>query len=106
RIEPARPVKGTHDRFGIENEKFTHIQKIGTSIAELYCFEQVYYKKFGVFERTLGSDSDIVGKELYSFIDHDDRLTLRPEGTAGIVRALISNNMDRDLPKKFYYYGP
>lgn len=59
-----------------------------------------------VFERTLGSESDIVGKELYSFIDHDDKLTLRPEGTAGIVRALINNNMDRDLPKKFYYHGP
>ncbi|CAG8604306.1 22331_t:CDS:2 [Cetraspora pellucida] len=109
RIEPARSVRGTHDRFGIENEKFTHIQKIGTSIAKLYCFEQIstpILEFSQVFERTLGSESDIVGKELYSFIDHDDKLTLRPEGTAGIVRALISNNMDRDLPKRFYYHGP
>ncbi|CAG8750409.1 15145_t:CDS:2 [Gigaspora margarita] len=107
--EPARTVRGTHDRFGVENEKFTHIQKIGTSIAELYCFEQIstpILEFSQVFERTLGSESDIVGKELYSFIDHDDKLTLRPEGTAGIVRALINNNMDRDLPKKFYYHGP
>ncbi|RIA90595.1 histidyl-tRNA synthetase [Glomus cerebriforme] len=110
RIEPARPVRGTHDRFGTENVKYNHILKIATSIAELYCYNHVstpILESAQVFERTLGNDSDIVGKELYSFIDKgDDKLTLRPEGTAGVVRALISNNLLYDLPQKFYYYGP
>lgn len=70
--------------------------KISTPILE---FSQV-------FERTLGTDSDIVGKELYRFNDRNDDLTLRPEGTAGIVRALISNSLDQELPQKYYYHGP
>ncbi|CAB4409293.1 unnamed protein product [Rhizophagus irregularis] len=110
RIEPARPIRGTRDRFGSENIKYRHILKIASSIAELYCYDHVstpILELSQVFERTLGEDSDIIGKELYSFVDKgDDKLTLRPEGTAGIVRALISNNLIYDLPQKFYYYGP
>ncbi|CAI2183454.1 2425_t:CDS:2 [Funneliformis geosporum] len=125
--EPARPVRGTRDRFGTENAKYDHILKVASSIAELHCYNHVstpILELSQVFERTLGDDSDIVGKELYSFIDNgDNKLTLRPEGTAGkcvmiddkvpyefsesrIVRALISNNLLYDLPQKFYYYGP
>ncbi|CAG8538216.1 8616_t:CDS:10 [Diversispora eburnea] len=89
-VEPARPVKGTHDRFDNDLIKSDYIRKIE--------FSQV-------FERTLGSDSDIVGKELYRFKDKEDDLTLRPEGTAGIVRSLISNNLDQELPRKYYYHG-
>ncbi|KAF9129316.1 hypothetical protein BGW39_004272 [Mortierella sp. 14UC] len=60
-----------------------------------------------VFERTLGDSSDVVGKELYSFEDKGgSRLTMRPEGTAGITRALISQKLYNDLPQKFYYTGP
>ncbi|GES90339.1 histidine--tRNA ligase [Rhizophagus clarus] len=110
RIELARPIRGTRDRFGAENIKYSHILKIASSIAELYCYDHVstpMLELSQVFERTLGNDSDIVGKELYSFVDKGgDKLTLRPEGTAGIVRALISNNLIYDLPQKFYYYGP
>ncbi|CAG8670088.1 10359_t:CDS:2 [Funneliformis mosseae] len=108
--ELARPVRGTRDRFGTENVKYDHILKVASSIAELHCYNHVstpILELSQVFERTLGDDSDIVGKELYSFIDNgDNKLTLRPEGTAGIVRALISNNLFYDLPQKFYYYGP
>ena len=60
-----------------------------------------------MFERTLGEDSDVVGKELYSFEDKGGhRLTMRPEGTAGITRALISQKLCQELPQKFYYFGP
>jgi histidyl-tRNA synthetase len=60
-----------------------------------------------VFERTLGEDSDVVGKELYTFVDKgSSRLTMRPEGTAGITRAFISQNLYHNLPQKFYYHGP
>ncbi|RHZ76893.1 hypothetical protein Glove_187g43 [Diversispora epigaea] len=107
-IEPARPVKGTHDRFDNDLVKLDYIRKIGSSIAELHCFEQIstpILEFSQVFERTLGSDSDIVGKELYRFKDKEDDLTLRPEGTAGIVRSLISNSLDQELPRKYYYHG-
>jgi histidyl-tRNA synthetase len=60
-----------------------------------------------VFERTLGEDSDIIGKELYTFQDKSgDQLTMRPEGTAGAARALLSNNLTNNLPVKWYYHGP
>jgi len=59
-----------------------------------------------VFERTLGEDSDIIGKELYTFQDKSgDQLTMRPEGTAGAARALLSNNLTNSLPVKWYYHG-
>jgi histidyl-tRNA synthetase len=60
-----------------------------------------------VFKRTLGDTSDIVTKEMYSFTDKGgETLTLRPEGTAGIMRALISGGLRQHLPLKFFTYGP
>ncbi|CAG8515488.1 10433_t:CDS:2 [Paraglomus occultum] len=108
--DPSRPVRGTHDRFGEENVRYKFIQQTAASVAELYCFEHFttpILEFSHVFERTLGNDSDIVGKELYNFTDKGgDHLTLRPEGTAGIVRALLSNRLQYFLPQRLYYYGP
>lgn len=60
-----------------------------------------------VFERTLGEESDIIGKELYTFLDKsNEQLTMRPEGTAGAARALLSNSLGNNLPLKWYYQGP
>ncbi|KAF8929394.1 histidyl-tRNA synthetase [Dissophora ornata] len=108
--EPAQAVKGMKDRFGDENRRFQWITEKGVRLANLYGFEQITtpileYSK--VFERTLGEDSDVVGKELYKFVDKgEDQLTMRPEGTAGITRALISQRLHHSLPQKYYYYGP
>jgi histidyl-tRNA synthetase len=60
-----------------------------------------------VFSRSLGDTSDIVGKEMYTFDDRGgDRLTLRPENTAGVCRALISNGLVHEVPVKWFYRGP
>ena len=60
-----------------------------------------------VFLRTLGNASDVVMKEMYSLFDkNNESLTLRPEGTAGVARALISNGLSQNLPQKYYYFGP
>ena len=60
-----------------------------------------------VFSRTLGDTSDIVTKEMYTFEDKGgDKITLRPEGTAGVARAYISNGLQQNLPLKFFYRGP
>src|SRR5215468_7961013 len=60
-----------------------------------------------VFQRTLGDTSDIVTKEMYSFTDRGgEQLTLRPENTAGVARALMSNGLAQHLPLKYFYHGP
>ena len=60
-----------------------------------------------VFQKSLGNSSDVVTKEMYTFNDRNqESLTLRPEGTAGIARAVISNGLTQNLPLKLYYYGP
>ncbi|KAG0310308.1 hypothetical protein BGZ97_012655 [Linnemannia gamsii] len=108
--EQSNPVRGMKDRFGEENRRFQWINDKGAKIAGLYGFDQIttpILEYSQVFERTLGVSSDVVGKELYSFEDKGgSRLTMRPEGTAGITRALISQKLYNDLPQKFYYSGP
>ncbi|KAF9897031.1 hypothetical protein BX616_006311, partial [Lobosporangium transversale] len=109
-LEQANPVRGMKDRFGDENRRFQWITDNGARLASLYGFEQIttpILEYSQVFERTLGEDSDVVGKELYSFESKGgDRLTMRPEGTAGITRALISQKLHNELPQKYYYHGP
>ncbi|KAG0273092.1 hypothetical protein BGZ95_011110 [Linnemannia exigua] len=108
--EQTNPVRGMKDRFGEENRRFQWINDKGSKIASRYGFDQIttpILEYSQVFERTLGDSSDVVGKELYSFEDKGgSRLTMRPEGTAGITRALISQKLYNDLPQKFYYSGP
>ena len=60
-----------------------------------------------LFERSIGEDTDIVEKEMYTFKDKSNRLiTLRPEGTASIVRSALQHHLTSDLPQKLYYMGP
>ncbi len=60
-----------------------------------------------VFARTLGDTSDVVTKEMYTFEDRGgDSVTLRPEGTAGVCRALVTNGLTQSLPQKVFYAGP
>lgn len=105
-----QPVKGTRDLFGPEWAKFTWINSQFAKIGELYGFETMelpIFESTRVFARTLGEESDIVSKEMYTFVDKGgDSLTLRPEGTASLVRALISNSLTQVLPQKWLYSGP
>jgi histidyl-tRNA synthetase len=60
-----------------------------------------------VFARSIGETSDIVSKEMYTFADRDgEQVTLRPENTAGVARAIVSNALTQSLPQRFFYYGP
>ncbi|KAI9284370.1 hypothetical protein BC943DRAFT_326203 [Umbelopsis sp. AD052] len=110
RVIETRPVRGMRDRFGVDALKYNHVCAIGQSVANLYGFQPVatpILEHASVFERTLGEDSDIIGKELYTFKDKSgDQLTMRPEGTAGAARALLSNNLTNSLPVKWCYHGP
>ena len=106
-----QPVRGTKDLFGDEIKIFNHIVSVARKKSESFGFEELQTPIFEfseVFERNLGEASDIVTKEVYKFPDRgDNMLTLRPEFTAGVVRALISNGeLQQVLPKKFFSFGP
>ncbi len=106
-----QPCRGTKDLFGEEIKIFNHIIQTAFGRAKSFGFEELQTPIFEfseVFERNLGETSDVISKEVYKFLDRGDNfLTLRPEFTAGVVRALISNGeLQQILPKKFFSYGP
>ncbi len=109
-MSTLQPVRGTHDLLPEEMRAFRHVVETGRATAALYGFAEMATPIFefsGVFARTLGDASDIVTKEMYTFADRKgESLTLRPEGTAGIARAFISNGLSNNLPFKVFYSGP
>jgi hypothetical protein len=109
-MEKVQSVRGTYDLFGAAKRKMKKVVAVGSQVVEKYGFEEIETPIFEfteVFARNLGDTSDIVTKEMYCFNDKGgESLTLRPEGTAGVVRAFVSNGMQQNLPVKFYYSGP
>ncbi|MDZ4736507.1 MAG: histidine--tRNA ligase [Rhodospirillaceae bacterium] len=105
-----QPVRGTHDLYGEVGRRHRHVVETARTIAERYGYDEIATPIFefsDVFKRTLGDVSDIVTKEMYSFTDRGgEGLTLRPEGTASVCRALFSNGLTQSLPLKFFYNGP
>ena len=109
-MEKVQSVRGTYDFFGDAKRQMKKVIATGEQVVEKYGFEEIETPIFEfkeVFARNLGDTSDIVTKEMYCFEDKGgESLTLRPEGTAGVVRAFVSNGMQQNLPVKFYYHGP
>lgn len=103
--------KGTRDIYGIEAKKWQYVNDLIDALCEKYNYNYIrtpIFEASDVFHRTVGSQTDIVSKETYDFIDRGNRnMTLRPEGTAGIVRSYIENKMYGDAikPTKVYYNG-
>jgi histidyl-tRNA synthetase len=105
-----QPVRGTHDLLPDDMRRHRWVGEVAREIAERYGFLEIATPVFEfteVFERTLGETSDIVTKEMYTFAMPDGRrLTLRPENTAGIMRAVMSGGLRQHLPLKFFCSGP
>ena len=105
-----QPVRGTRDILPDDSALFRKIMETSRETAAWYGYDEIATPIFEftqVFERTLGEATDVVTKEMYSFEDRSgDSLTLRPEGTAGVARAVVSNGLAQDAPLKFYYQGP
>ena len=105
-----QPVRGTRDLIGEEQRRHAHVIDTARRVAGLYGLEEwatPIFEDTRVFARTLGDTSDVVTKEMYSFEDRGgDSLTLRPENTAGVCRALVSNGLTQSLPQKVFYAGP
>ena len=106
-----KSIRGTRDILPEEARKRQYLEKVAREIFQKYGYEEIRTPIFEVtelFQRSIGDDTDIVTKEMYTFLDKKGRsLTLRPEGTAGIIRAVIENNLYRQKRiTKLYYLGP
>lgn len=103
-------VRGAKDLFGKELHYHNTVIDTAKRHADLYCYDEFHTPIFEyseVFHRNLGESSDIVSKETYTFSDRDKRtITLRPEFTAGLARAIFSNGLQQKLPQKLFSYGP
>ena len=105
-------VKGTYDILPDEIKKWQRLEEVIRNIAKLFNFDEIrtpIFESTELFHRSVGESTDIVKKETYSFKDRGDRMnTLRPEGTAGVVRAVIENKLysNPSMPLKVYYNGP
>ena len=105
-----QPVRGTADLMPEGKARHNHVIESARNAAALYGFEDMATPIFEfteVFSRPLGASSDVVSKETYSFEDRGGAgLTLRPEGTAAVMRAILSNGLTQTLPQKLFYAGP
>jgi histidyl-tRNA synthetase len=103
-------VRGTRDLLPEDSVKFRFVEASAYKLSLLYGYGEIETPIFEfseVFHRTLGETSDVVNKETYTFTDRGgESITLRPEGTAGVARAFVSEGMTQNLPLKFYYSGP
>ncbi|KAJ1897554.1 hypothetical protein LPJ81_004516 [Coemansia sp. IMI 209127] len=110
REEAVRAVRGMVDRMGQTERTHRFIVSQARTVAESYGYGPIttpILEYSSVFERTLGADSDVVGKELYKFLDSSQYwMTMRPEGTAGVNRAVISNDLENRMPQRLFYAGP
>lgn len=90
--------------------RFQRVTDVARKVAATYGFDEwitPVFEDTRVFARTLGETSDVVTKEMYTFDDRGgESITLRPEGTAGVCRALVTNGLTQSLPQKVFYAGP
>ena len=114
KIETPRPVRGTQDMLGGTSEafqeRFAHVVATFDRVRRLYGFQRVevpVFESTAVFARSLGESTDVVSKEMYTFEDRGgDSITLRPEFTAGIARAYVTEGWQQYAPLKVATHGP
>ena len=109
RIETPRRVRGTQDIFGDDQRRFARVLATFERVRRLYCFGRVdlpVFEATEVFARSIGETTDVVSKEMYTFPDRGgDSLTLRPEFTAGIARAFLTEGWQQYAPLKITTSG-
>jgi histidyl-tRNA synthetase len=105
-----QPARGTQDLLPDTARRHRRVSEAARELALLYGFAEIATPIFEfteVFSRPIGEHSDIVSKEMYTFTDRGgEEVTLRPENTAGVVRAVLSNGLTQSTPLKFFYSGP
>jgi histidyl-tRNA synthetase len=110
RVQTPQRVRGTQDIFRDEQRRHAHVLSTFERVRALYCFERVdvpVFEATEVFARSIGETTDVVSKEMYTFPDRGgDSLTLRPEFTAGICRAYLTEGWQQYAPLKLATSGP
>jgi len=106
-----KAIKGTRDILPPESALWNRVESTAREIFDLYSFSEIrtpIFESTELFARGVGEDTDIVSKEMYTFEDRDEKsLTLRPEGTAPVVRACFEHQLRHEMPiAKLYYLGP
>jgi len=106
-----KSLRGMNDILSEDYERFTYFIEIASTVAQRYGFhfiETPLLEETALFKRSVGESSDIVGKEMYQFIDKGENdVCLRPEGTAGVVRAFIQKKLDKAGGlHRYFYHGP
>ena len=105
-----QPARGTQDLLPATARRHRRVSETAREMAALYGFAEIATPIFEfteVFARPIGEHTDIVSKEMYTFKDRGgEEVTLRPENTAGVVRAVLSNGLTQQTPLKFFYSGP
>lgn len=108
---PTSPPRGTQDILPATSGVYHKVRDLAYTTLSRAGFQEIQtpiFESTEIFARAAGESSDIVNKEMYTFEDRSKRsITLRPEGTAGVVRAYLSNGLDRQVkPVKLWYWGP
>lgn len=103
--------KGTKDVLPSDSYKWQYVESMARKAAHLYGFREIRTPAFEhteLFTRSIGDDTDVVKKEMYTFLDKGNRsITLKPEGTAPVARSFVENALDAlSLPLKMYYFTP
>jgi len=110
-VNQIRTIKGTHDILPENSKKWQRLEKIIHNNASLYGYEEIrtpIIEEAGLFNRGIGQDTDIVSKEMYSWVDRDKKnIALRPEMTASVVRSFIQHSLgSQSSLQRLYYMGP
>ncbi len=110
-MQKISAIRGMNDVLPSQSAAWSHLERALADLTRAYGYEQIrtpIVESTALFQRGIGEVTDIVEKEMYSFEDrlNGEQLTLRPEGTAAIVRAVIEHNLIYDGPKRLWYTGP
>ena len=109
-MKELKTIRGMPDLFGSQIQGISFVEKTCEKIFKSFNFQEFrtpILENKSLFKRSVGDTSEMVQKEMYELKDRKgEELCLRPEGTAGLVRALITNNLDGTDIKKFFYIGP
>ena len=109
-MDKMQAVRGMHDTLPGATPGWRRLEQAVQSVLRSYCYREIRFpiiEKTELFSRSIGAGTDIVNKEMYTFQDRNGEfLTLRPEGTAGCVRALIQHGLIHSGPQRVWYQGP
>ncbi|NCZ75657.1 MAG: histidine--tRNA ligase, partial [Betaproteobacteria bacterium] len=111
KVSPLQGLRGMNDVLPAQQALWRYFEETVAAVVSSYGYRQIrtpVLEQTGLFLRGIGEVTDIVEKEMYSFTDalNGEQLSLRPESTAGVVRAVIEHHLLREGPQRLWYQGP